>query len=62
MITMFFSGGMIPTYLVVRNMQMLNTMWALILPGCLSVYNMIVARTFFQTNISEELYLSLIHI
>ncbi|MBS4829033.1 MAG: carbohydrate ABC transporter permease [Eisenbergiella sp.] len=56
MITMFFSGGMIPTYLVVRNMQMLNTMWALILPGCLSVYNMIVARTFFQTNISEELY------
>ena len=43
-------------YLVVRNMQMLNTMWALILPGCLSVYNMIVARTFFQTNISEELY------
>ena len=56
MVTMFFSGGMIPTYLVVKNMHMLNTMWALILPGCLSVYNMIVARTFFQTNISEELY------
>lgn len=56
MITMFFSGGLIPTYLVVRKLNMLNTMWSLILPGCLSVYNMIVARTFFQTNISEELY------
>ena len=55
-ITMFFSGGLIPTYLVVQNMHLLDTMWALILPGCLSVYNMIVARTFFKTNISEELY------
>ena len=56
MITMFFGGGMIPTYLVVKNMQLLNTIWALVLPGCLSVYNMIVARTFFTSNISEELY------
>lgn len=56
MITMFFGGGLIPTYLVIRNLHMLNTMWALILPGCLSVYNMIVARTFFKSNISEELY------
>ncbi len=56
MITMFFGGGLIPTYLVVKNLHMLNTMWALILPGCLSVYNMIVARTFFKSNISEELY------
>ena len=55
-VTMFFSGGLIPTYLVVHNMHLLDTMWALILPGCLSVYNMIVARTFFKTNISEELY------
>lgn len=55
-ITMFFSGGLIPTYLVVQSMKMLDTMWALILPGCLSVYNMIVARTFFKSNISEELY------
>ena len=45
MITMFFGGGMIPTYLVVKNMQLLNTIWALVLPGCLSVYNMIVARS-----------------
>lgn len=56
MVTMFVSGGMIPTYLVVKNMHMLDTMWSLIVPGALSVYNMIVARTFFKMNISEELY------
>lgn len=56
MITMFISGGMIPTYLVVQKLELLDSMWALILPGSLSVYNMIVARTFFQQNISEELY------
>ena len=56
MITMFISGGMIPTYLVIQKLGLLDSMWALILPGSLSVYNMIVARTFFQQNISEELY------
>ena len=56
MITMFLSGGMIPTYLVVQKTGLLDTMWSLISPGALSVYNMIVARTFFQQNISEELY------
>lgn len=56
MITMFISGGMIPTYLVVQKMGLLDSMWSLILPGAISVYNMIVARTFFQQNISEELY------
>lgn len=56
MITMFVSGGMIPTYLVVKNMHLLNSMWSLILPGSISVFNMIVARTFFKSNISEELY------
>ncbi len=56
MITMFVSGGMIPTYLVVKNMGLLDSMGALILPGALGVYNMIVARTFFKMNISEELY------
>lgn len=56
MLTMFVSGGMIPTYLVVKNMQLLDTMGALIFPGALGVYNMIVARTFFKSNISEELY------
>lgn len=56
LITMFISGGMIPTYLVVKNLHLLDSMWSLILPGALSVYNMIVARTFFKANISEELY------
>ena len=56
MVTMFFSGGLIPTYLVIKSLHMLDTYWALILPGCLGVYNMIVARTFFKSNISEELY------
>lgn len=55
LITMFVSGGMVPTYLVVKNCGLLNTVWSLILPGALSVYNMIVARTFFKTNIPAEL-------
>ena len=55
MITMFVSGGMIPTYLVVKGCHMLDTMWALIVPGALSVYNMIVARTFFKSNLPNEL-------
>ncbi len=54
-VTMFVGGGMMPTYLVVRDTGLLNTMWALILPGALGVYNMIVARTFFTTNIPNEL-------
>lgn len=56
MITMFFGGGLIPTFLVVRGLGLLNTVWSLVLPGSISVYNMIVARTFFKSNISEDLY------
>lgn len=55
-LTMYFSGGIIPTYLVVRDTNLLNTMWALILPGALSTYNMIVCRSFFASNVSEELF------
>lgn len=47
--TMFFSGGMIPTYLLVKNLHMLNTIWAMVLPGAVSVYNLIIMRTFFQS-------------
>ena len=54
-LTMFVGGGMMPTYLVVRDTGLLNTMWALVLPGALGVYNMIVGRTFFTTNIPSEL-------
>lgn len=48
LIAMFFNGGMIPTYLVIRTLGMLNTPWALILPGAVSVWNLILARTFFK--------------
>jgi len=54
-LTMFVSGGMMPTYIIVRSTGILNTWWSLILPGCLGVYNMIVGRTFFKTNIPLEL-------
>ena len=54
-LTMMFSGGMIPTYLVVRDLGMLNTIWAMILPGAVSVWQLIVTRTFFQTTIPHEL-------
>lgn len=53
--TMFFSGGMIPTYLVVKSLHMLNTIWAMVIPGAISVYNLIIMRTFFQTSIPDEL-------
>lgn len=54
-ITMFFNGGMIPTYIVVKDLNLVNKPIILIIIGAVSVYNMIVARTFFQTNIPEEL-------
>lgn len=53
--TMFFGGGMIPNYLLVKRLGMLDTIWALVLPGAMSVYNMIVARTFIKSSIPEEL-------
>ena len=55
MFTMIFSGGMIPNYLLVRSLGLYNTMWALILPGAVSTWNLIVARTFFQQTIPDEL-------
>jgi multiple sugar transport system permease protein/putative aldouronate transport system permease protein len=54
--TMFFSGGMIPTYLQIRNLNLLNSIWAMILPGAISIYNMIIARTFIQNSIPRELF------
>lgn len=54
--TMFFGGGMIPSYILVKDLNMLNTFWAMVLPGALSVYNMIIARTFIQSSIPEELF------
>ena len=46
--TMFFNGGMIPTFLVIRELRLLNTIWAILLPGAVSTYNMILMRTFFM--------------
>ena len=52
--TMYFSGGMIPTYLTVRDLGLLNTWWAMILPAGISTYNLIIARTFFQNGVPAE--------
>ena len=46
--TMYFSGGLIPTYLIYKQLRIVNTVWVMILPGMVSVYNLIIVRTFFQ--------------
>ncbi|MGG1555855.1 carbohydrate ABC transporter permease [Paenibacillus ferrarius] len=48
-ITMYFSGGLIPSYLLVKNLDMINTVWSLILPGAMSVFNVIILKTFFSS-------------
>lgn len=48
MITMFFGGGLIPTYLLISSLGMLDSMWAVILPGAFSVWNMTIARTYYR--------------
>jgi len=52
--TMFFGGGLIPTYLLVKNLNMLDTMWSIVLPGAVNVWNIILCRTYFQ-GIPKEL-------
>ncbi len=54
--TMFFSGGMIPSYIQILRLGLMNSIGAMVLPGALSVYNMIVARTFIQSNIPYDLF------
>lgn len=53
--TMFFGGGLIPNYLLIRQLGFLNTVWSLLLPGAISAYNLIMARTFIQNTIPYEL-------
>lgn len=53
--TMYFSGGLISTYIWIKQLGLLNTMWAILLPSTLSVYNMIVMRTYFKGQIPKEL-------
>ncbi len=55
MITMYFSGGLIPTYLLVKGLGLRNTVFALIFTGAISVYNVIIARTYLEANIHSEL-------
>jgi len=54
--TMLFSGGLIPTYLVVQDLGLLNTRWAMVIPSAIGVWQVIIARTFFRSTIPDELY------
>ncbi|WP_349931261.1 carbohydrate ABC transporter permease [Glutamicibacter mishrai] len=54
-ITMFFDGGLITKYLVVKDLGLLNTVWAVVLPGAIGVWNLIIARSFFENTIPNEL-------
>lgn len=54
--TMLFSGGMIPSYLLMKNLKILDSIWVMVLPGAISVWNLIITRTYFQTSIPEEIY------
>lgn len=53
--TMLFNAGLIPTFLVVRDLGIINTRWALLLPGAISVYNLIITMNYFRSNIPGEL-------
>ena len=53
--TMIFSAPLIPSFINVRNLKMLNSIWAMIIPGAISAYNMVIARTFFMSNIPDEM-------
>lgn len=54
--TMYFNGGIIPTYMLVKELHLLDTPWIMIIMGGLSVYNLIITRTFFENSIPDELY------
>ena len=53
---MYFSGGMIPTYFVVKDLGMVNKVWALLLPGIFGPYNLVICRSYFENSIPEEIY------
>ena len=54
-ITMFFSGGLIPSYILITQLRLINNMWAIILTSLISTYNLIITRTFFATTIPQDL-------
>ena len=53
--TMFFGGATVPTYMLVRNLHLINTFWAMVIPNAMSVWNLILCRNFFESNIPKEL-------
>jgi putative aldouronate transport system permease protein len=53
--TMLFSGGLIPTYLIVKGLKMTNTIWAMVIPSAVSAWNLVIARTYMQESIPQEL-------
>jgi len=55
LITMYFSGGIVPSYILIKNLRLLNTPWVMIV-GAVNVYNMIVTRTYFQCSIPGDIY------
>jgi len=54
-VTLFFSGGLIPTYLLIKKLHLLNTFWVMVIPNAVSVWNIIIMRTFFQSSIPHEI-------
>jgi len=54
--TMFFNGGLIPTYLLMKDLNIINTIWVFILPFCVNVFYLIIARTFFENSLPKEVY------
>ena len=54
--TMYFSGGLMPSYMIVNKLGLINTRWAMIIPSAMSTYNMIIARTYMVNSIPDELY------
>lgn len=54
--TMLFNGGIVPTYLLIRNLDIYDTIWAIVLPGAVSAWNIIIMRTFFESNLPSELF------
>lgn len=54
--TLFFNGGLIPTYFLMKNLSLLDTVWALIVPGAVSAWNIIIVRTYMQTEIPAEIH------
>jgi len=55
MVPMFFGGGLIPTYLVIKKLGMVDTIWAMLIPGALSFYNALIVRNYFMNSIPKEL-------